>query len=161
MFNNLIFYILLYSVYKIMHYTVYNNWLLPYYISRESEWRRTSWQKLLIIVSIPCLTAWHVGLSWNYFNCSGLFKWPYLYDSFPFIWTHLYLKIPMWVENSNLNGLSFFHSLKYPSVVMKMTIMFKPFLLSFLVPSEKWKALTGNWNAEMNWKVSQGILRKH
>lgn len=50
----------------------------------------------------------------------------------------------MWMENSNLNGLSFFHSLKYLSVVMKMTIMFKPFLLSFLVPSEKWKALTGN-----------------
>ena len=159
MFNNLIFYIQLYSVYIIMHYIVYNNWLFLYYISIESEWR-ISWEKLLIIVLIPCLTAWHVGLSWNYFNSSRLFKWPYLYDSFPFIWTHFYLKIPMWMKNSNLNGLSFFHSLKYSSVVIKMTIMFKPFLLSFLVHSEKWKALTGNWNAEMNWKVSQGILRK-
>ena len=50
----------------------------------------------------------------------------------------------MWMKNSNLNGLSFFHSLKYSSVVMKMTIMFKSFLLSFLVHREKWKALTGN-----------------
>ena len=149
----------MYSVYKIMHYIVYNNWLFLYCISIESEWR-ISWEKLLIIVLIPCLTAWHVGLSWNYFNSSRLLKWPYLYDSFPFIWTRFYLKIPMWMKNSNLNGLSFFHSLKYSSVVIKMTIMFQPFLLSFLVHSEKWKALTGNWNAEMNWKVSQGILRK-
>ena len=107
-----------------MHYIVYNNWLFLYCISIESEWR-ISWEKLLIIVLIPCLTAWHVGLSWNYFNSSRLLKWPYLYDSFPFIWTRFYLKIPMWMKNSNLNGLSFFHSLKYSSVVIKMTIMFK------------------------------------
>lgn len=52
----------------------------------------------------------------------------------------------MWVENSNLTGFSPFHSMEYSSVVMKITVMFKAFLLSlsFLVSSDKWKALTGN-----------------
>lgn len=31
----------------------------------------------------------------------------------PFIWTHLSLKIPVWMKNSNLTGLSPFRSLKY------------------------------------------------